>query len=223
MKKIIGVGIVVVIIIVALWIFRDDAVAPEQITLDRQSEQVDTDTVVDGTYSVDTEASSFRWEGNKPLVPGYVDAGTVAIKSGAFTIVDGDIIDGEFTIDMTGISTESTGSGGGEARLTQHLQSADFFEVETYPTTTFVVTGSQPQSNPPAVIGDLAIKGNTEQVTIPYVLAERGGQIVFVGRTTVDRTEFGITFGSGSFFDNLGDNIIADTFDVEYELVLERE
>tara|TARA_B100000886_G_scaffold337077_1_gene297086 strand:+ start:1005 stop:1160 length:156 start_codon:yes stop_codon:yes gene_type:complete len=37
---------------------------------------------------------------------------------------------------------------------------------------------------------------------------------------TIDRSEFNVRYGSGSFFDNLGDNLIYDDFNLEINIVL---
>ena len=37
-------------------------------------------------------------------------------------------------------------------------------------------------------------------------------------KLTIDRTKFGIKYGSGSFFDNLGDNMIYDDFILDVNL-----
>lgn len=49
-----------------------------------------------------------------------------------------------------------------------HLRSADFFEVEKYPTLTFTSTAVAPRSGDTYdVVGDLTIHGVTKQVTLP--------------------------------------------------------
>jgi hypothetical protein len=40
-----------------------------------------------------------------------------------------------------------------------------------------------------------------------------------MAQVTVDRTKFGIKYGSGSFFDNLGDRTIYDDFTIEFSLI----
>lgn len=83
-----------------------------------------------------------------------------------------------------------------------HLRSADFFEVETYPTMTFVSTGVQPTGQHTfRLIGDLTIKGTTKEVVLDVEAAgpipiESGQRVGFHATTEIDRRDFGITWGS---------------------------
>jgi polyisoprenoid-binding protein YceI len=82
-----------------------------------------------------------------------------------------------------------------------HLRSADFFEVETYPTMTFTATRAQPTGqNTFRLIGDLTIKGVTREVAFDVEAAgpipiENGQRVGFYATTEVDRRDFGITWG----------------------------
>lgn len=83
-----------------------------------------------------------------------------------------------------------------------HLRSADFFEVETYPEMTFTSTGVQPTGTHHfRLIGDLTIKGTTKEVVFDVEAAgpiqtDDGARVGFHATTTIDRREFGITWGS---------------------------
>lgn len=83
-----------------------------------------------------------------------------------------------------------------------HLRSSDFFEVETYPTMTFTTTDVQPTGQHSfRLIGELTIKGTTKEVVFDAVAAglipiENGQRVGFHATTTLDRRDFGITWGS---------------------------
>lgn len=83
-----------------------------------------------------------------------------------------------------------------------HLRSADFFEVEAYPTMTFTSTGVQPTGqNTFRLTGDLTIKGTTKEVVFDVTAAgpipiEGGQRVGFHATATIDRRDFGITWGS---------------------------
>ena len=87
-------------------------------------------------------------------------------------------------------------------RRDDHLRTADFFEVETHPTMTFTSTGVQPTGqNTFRLVGDLTIKGTTQEVAFDVTAAgpiptENGQRAGFHATTTVDRRDFGITWGS---------------------------
>lgn len=86
-------------------------------------------------------------------------------------------------------------------RRDNHLRSADFFEVETYPTMTFTTTEVQPTGpNSFRLIGDLTIKGTTKQVAFDVDAAgpidtDNGQRVGFHAETTINRRDFGIDWG----------------------------
>ena len=83
-----------------------------------------------------------------------------------------------------------------------HLRSADFFEVEAFPTMTFVSAGVAPTGGGTfRLLGDLTIKGTTKRVAFDVTAAgpipiEGGQRAGFHATTTIDRRDFGITWGS---------------------------
>ncbi len=42
------------------------------------------------------------------------------------------------------------------------------------------------------------------------------------GKATIDRTKFGLKYGSKSFFDNIGDKAIDDTFDLTFNVIAKK-
>lgn len=83
-----------------------------------------------------------------------------------------------------------------------HLRSADFFEVETYPEMTFETTEVHPTGpNSFRLVGDLTIKGTTQETVFDVEAAgpiptDNGQRVGFHATTTIDRRDFGITWGS---------------------------
>jgi polyisoprenoid-binding protein YceI len=123
----------------------------------------------------------------------------------------------EATVDVKGVNTN-------DAKRDAHLRSADFFEVEKYPTMTFVsksITAAGPGKLKMA--GDLTIKGVTKQVVfdvegpappvkLPNGLLKSGASAT----TTINRKDFGVNYSR--LMDN-GGLVVADevtiTIDVE--------
>ena len=174
-----------------------------------------------GTY-VATASSSMMWEGRKILVPGYTDQGVINIKNGSLVLADGNIASGTFEIDMTTIAVESTGRGSGESNLTTHLKSDDFFDVAKYPTAKFTINSATPLGGSSfEVKGDLTLKGITQPIAFIANITQEDNMIVANAETELDRTLWDVRYGSGKFFDDLGDNIIGDTFKVTFNLVTE--
>ena len=103
-------------------------------------------------------------------------------------------------------------------KLIGHLKSADFFGVDQYSTANLVLTKSSRFNNNQCVVqGNLTIKNKTDVVKF---LVKREGE-TFKATIEVDRSKYDVRYGSSSFFDNLGDKVIYDVFELEVELILE--
>ena len=167
---------------------------------------------VDGEKKeVKTSSSTLTWKGYK--VTGS-HTGTIGIKSGHLEF-DGDkLTGGEFVVDMPSlISTDL--NGGGKTKLEGHLKSDDFFGVEKFPTSKLVFTKVKATGkNAYKVTGDMTIKGITKKVT--FEVSIFGSKAT--ADLTIDRSEFDVRYGSGSFFDNLGDKTIYDEFKIVADL-----
>jgi hypothetical protein len=66
--------------------------------------------------------------------------------------------------------------------------------------------------------GKLTIKNVTNDVSFPVHIERITGGLRLTGRATVDRTAYGVKYGSGKFFENLGDNLIEDDFRLDLDL-----
>ena len=172
-----------------------------------------TDT--DGGFEVDLEKSYIVWKGAK--VTGKHD-GTVMLKSAELSWNDeGLLTGGSFEIDMTTIKNKDMEGKKGAAGLERHLKSEDFFGVEKYPTAKFEMTRVVPRGpdGEYKVIGNLTIKETTKEIKFNAVFADGSA----TATVQIDRSDFDVRYGSGSFFDNLGNKTIYDEFDLEIHLV----
>ena len=169
------------------------------------------------TYNVDVNASTIVWTGYK--VTGK-HTGTVKVKNGNLTWDDGKLTGGSFDIDMTSI-TDTDLEGEWAAKLVGHLKSEDFFGTEKFPTSKLVITRVLPQDSKGnyKIIANLTIKETTKEVKFFANATEASGKITATGKITVDRSEYNVKYGSGSFFDGLGDKTIYDEFDLQVSLV----
>ena len=160
---------------------------------------------------VNTETSKVTWKAYK--VTGS-HTGTITLKSGALIFDDNKLTGGEFVVDMTTINTTDL-EGGMKGKLDGHLNSDDFFATATNPTSTLVFTEVEASGkNSYKVTGDLSIKGITKPVT--FDVSIYGSKAT--ATLKVDRAQYNVKYGSGSFFDNLGDKTIYDEFDLVVDL-----
>ncbi len=170
---------------------------------------------VDGEKKeVKVSESKVTWKGYK--VTGSHD-GTIDLKSG-FLMMDGKkLTGGEFVVDMTSITVTDLASGEGKEKLEGHLKSADFFGIENHATAKLVITSAEKFNKTSYTVkGDLTIKGITNEITLVVSMFENKATATM----KVDRAKFDIRYGSGSFFDNLGDKTIYDEFDLVVDLAL---
>lgn len=170
-------------------------------------------TPIDGEKKeVKTGESKVTWKAYK--VTGS-HTGTVDLKEGSLLFEEGKLTGGEFVVDMpTLISTDLEGDSN-KAKLEGHLKSDDFFGVETHPTSKLVFTQVEASGkNSYKVTGDLTVKGITKPVT--FDVSIYGSKAT--ATLKVDRAKYDVKYGSGSFFDNLGDKTIYDEFDLVVDL-----
>jgi len=172
------------------------------------------------SYKVDAAKSQVNWKGYK--VTGE-HAGTIAIKNGGLDFSEGKLIGGSFDIDMTQIQVTDL-EGEYKDKLEGHLSSPDFFGVEKYPTASFKITQVIDRGTPGdyKIVGDLKIKETTKSIKFLTNVTEVNGIASAKADLTIDRSDFDIRYGSGSFFDNLGDKTIYDEFELSIELVAGR-
>lgn len=177
-------------------------------------------TAAVSTVQVDTAKSQVTWKGYKVL---GAHEGTIAVKDGNLKFEDGSLVGGSFAIDMATIkTTDLTGENAG--KLEGHLKSPDFFGVADHPTATLNITkvANRGKAGEYRITGDLQIKETTKEVKFNALVVEEMGGYVATADLKIDRTDFNVRYGSGSFFDGLGDKTIYDEFDLGIRLVTKK-
>lgn len=98
------------------------------------------------------------------------------------------------------VSIDATSFGTGNADRDGHVKSADFLDVEQFPTLDFAGTGVRRDGENWFLDGDLTIKGVTRPVTldVDFEGSEQdpwgNGRIAFTAETEIDRTDYDITW-----------------------------
>lgn len=160
---------------------------------------------------LDLNSAYVFWKGSNSFTS---HKGTVKLKSGFLTIVNRELKSGEFVIDMATINNRE-----GLEKLEKHLKSADFFEVEKYPTAKFVITKVINEAKKVKITGNLTIKNITKEVAFFGVVLENEKAYLLKSDVfIIDRAEFNIKYMSKSFFKNLKDKFIDD--DVEMSFIV---
>lgn len=169
------------------------------------------------SFVVNKDQSTVKWNGKKVGGEHY---GTIKFSSGTLQVNNGQVSTGVFEMDMTSIVCEDITNEGTNQRLVNHLKSDDFFSVESNPTSRMSITGVKKTSgNEYEFSGNLTIKGITNPITFKATTDVSGSTLRASGVMVVDRAKYDIKFRSGSFFQNLGDNLIYDDFTLDFSLV----
>lgn len=168
-------------------------------------------------FLVDSKNSKLLWTARK--VTGE-HAGTINISSGTLNIESNSLKNGNFKLDTRSIAVTDIKDADGNAKLTGHLKSDDFFAVDKFPSADFIITGVKPHgSNQYDLTGKLTIKGITNDITFPATVAVDKSKLTANAKVKIDRTKYDIKFRSKNYFENLGDKAIYDDFDLDITLV----
>jgi polyisoprenoid-binding protein YceI len=159
------------------------------------------------TERKEVKEGTITWTGKKILGS---HTGNINLTSG-YLDMDGDaLVGGMFEVDMTSI-TNTDLDPDYQAKLVGHLKSADFFAVEEFPTSTLTIKSATKKGNTYSVLADLTIKGTTKPVNFELVMGTSAARASVV----IDRTKYDIRYGSGDFFDDLGDKTISNNFELD--------
>ncbi len=126
----------------------------------------------------------------------------------------------EASIDVASVNTR-------EPQRDTHLKSADFFDVEKFPTIEFRSTGVSRGKDGLAVVGDLTIHGVTHSVTLavegptPEHKNPWGQTVIGASATTkIKRSDFGMTWNNVL---ETGGILVGDEISIQLDVELRRE
>lgn len=164
------------------------------------------------TKKINVESSFVEWTGRK-LTGAHM--GYLKFNSGTLLFENGKLKGGTFEVNMASLEVIDLKAGSGKEKLEGHLKSDDFFGVDKHKTASLVFKKITDLGDGMyKIVADLTIKGITNSVTFDLAVAEERVRTQF----EVDRTKYNIKYGSGSFFDNLGDKAINDNFELSVGL-----
>jgi len=160
---------------------------------------------------VNVDASKLTWKAYK--VTGSHE-GNINLASGNLDFNGTTLIGGAFVVDMTTINVTDL-EGESKLKLAGHLHSDDFFGTAKHKTAALEITSvTASGKNAYTATANLTIKNITKNVN--FTISVYGSKAT--ASLKVDRSEFDVRYGSGSFFDNLGDKTIYDEFDLIVDL-----
>lgn len=167
---------------------------------------------IQNTLKVDVTSSTITWSGYKPTGS---HTGTIMLQSGTIAMQDEHIIGGSFIADMSSIKDAD-----GSAKLEGHLKSADFFEIETYPTAIFNITEVEMEDGNAIITGNMTIKGITKEISFEAEISETEEAVTLMSSVfQINRADFNVKYKSKTFFNDLKDKFVNDEFDLQVTLV----
>jgi len=173
-------------------------------------------------YKLQPQLSTLGWEG-KAVTHGH--NGTMQFASGDLQVNGDQVVGGTVVVDMKTLKATDITDAENHAKFVGHMSSDDFFSAEKYPTSTFKITSVKPIAGAAAnadnatITGDMTIKGVTQQISFPAKVGVKNGVAAATGKVTIDRTKFGLKYGSKTFFDSIGDKAIYDEFTLAFNVV----
>jgi len=166
--------------------------------------------------------SKVNWTGKK--VTGQHN-GTIKVLKGEVLVDNGKVTGGNVEIDMKTIVNVDQKDEESIKKLVGHLSSPDFFDVAKFPTSKIEITkvealndAAKPNVNS-TVTGNLTMKDVTKSITFPAEIKIENGVLTVKADFDIDRTDWNIKYGSGKFFENLGDKMINDKFNLNLTIV----
>ncbi len=152
--------------------------------------------------------------------------GTVKVLDARLAITDGMITDGVVRIDMNSISVDDIQDNERNEKLRSHLVSDDFFNTKEFPVAVFRPTSMSGSifDDGFQINGTLNIRGISQAVTAEVYPNHDGEESLRFGvKLEFDRSLFNVRYGSGRFFDDLGDRLIHDEVTLKMELEFKQE
>ena len=170
------------------------------------SEEQAAATAVGTAYSIDTATTDVTWQGSHKggLAPRY---GIIHVTEGSLSATDGRLSAGDLVINLSSLQVDPasvTEPGKKYSNLEKHLKSADFFDVEQYPTAKFVITGVAPYDSTlqksllaganQIISGNLTLKDSTLNISFPAQVSVANDEVSAKAKFTIDRTAWGINY-----------------------------
>ena len=173
-------------------------------------------------YVADVEGSTISWKGFKPT---EFHKGAIKVSEGFVAFENGALAGGNFVIDMNTITNADIENDEYNAKLVNHLKSADFFDVENHPFSVFTITSvAANEDGKSTVKGNLTVKGIKKNIEFPATVSTNENEVSFVSEPfSIDRTEWDVKYNSGKFFEDLKDKLIKDEIEISFTIKAKKD
>ncbi|RBP37710.1 rhodanese-related sulfurtransferase [Roseimicrobium gellanilyticum] len=175
-----------------------------------------------GTHALDLTESRVVWVGRNLINKHW---GQVAIRSGEVVFENGSVARGEVVLDLKRITCSDLAGSDLHDVLIAHLESDDFFDVERFPEARFTIERTEvcadcPGSRNLRLHGALTLRGITHPLTVEAAAGLTDeGKAALQTTFTIDRTKWGILYGSGKFFQRLAGHLVNDELELQVRIL----
>jgi polyisoprenoid-binding protein YceI/rhodanese-related sulfurtransferase len=178
----------------------------------------------DRTVKVLAQESIVEWTGRSLTGRHH---GTIGLRDGSISLRNGKPMCGDFVLDLQTIACTDIPDPNLRQVLIHHLQSEDFFDVARYSEARFMIEAFQLQSGATEgrpnyqVQGRLLLRGVERPVSFGAFIGQPFEQNKLLARAhfDIDRTEWGVLYGSGKFYEKLGKHLVNDHISLDLKIV----
>ncbi|MBO9684923.1 MAG: YceI family protein [Flavisolibacter sp.] len=210
-------SIICLTLIITPLFFSCRGTAKKENTTEASASAVTSHTGNEKYIPIDTKESVVEWKGSNSF---GTHEGYVSISKGELIIENGQLRGGSAVVNMNTIVDEQHSGDNG---LIQHLKNPDFFDVEKYPGASIAITRvAEIKTGEIEVTANLTIKGIANTVTFPAKIEIKDEIVKADGSFIIDRTNWGIRYKSGKFFDLLADKTISDYIEFKVKIVAKK-
>lgn len=173
-------------------------------------------------YLIDVDKSTISWEATKKISGGH--AGNFKIAKGMLGVTNNQVASGAFVIDINSMTCTDIEDPKENEDFIGHLKSPDFFNTAEHGYANFDITSITPAATPSETVsheitGNLKLMGVSRSITIPALVNVTANQVTASTPVFhIDRTEWGIKYGSGSIAGIAQDRIINDNVNMSISL-----
>lgn len=141
----------------------------------------------------------------------FIGSKVTGSHNGSFQKFSGDInYTGDPTTSRVNVTIDTNSIMSDDPKLTEHLKTADFFDVAQYPEAKFESTEIKPGGDKGAshtITGNLTMHGVTKSVSFPATIAATPDAITVNSNFAINRKDFGINY-AGAANDFIRDEVV---------------
>lgn len=178
---------------------------------------------LNGSKPLDLAECRLEWLGRNLLNKHH---GTIDIREGHLTFNEGTLIGGEFAFDLNSLKCSDLAGHPSHDVLIGHLHDHDFLDVEMHSECRLVIRSATmipgaAQGCPNlTILADLTLRGVTHPIEFTAVSGMTpDGKAAAQASFAIDRTRWGILYGSARFFHRLAGHLVNDLIEFQARIV----